>query len=249
MLALKYLLIVAGVLMLAAAFAITLYDLWQLIAERRRLASGAKPTFADDWPEGLPGSETTTPEPKPVRWRTAAVLMLAACVPLLAAAGIVVIPAGMGGVRVSQMRGTLPGTLYAGAHYVAPLVDSVQVFDLRDKLFTAGTTGAEASALAAPKGLREAQNLDVQSKEGLNIGLAITVRYRLDPRRLDYIEAHLPQPVDSEIVPRWWPARGAIWRRPTRCGKSSAPTARPYASRLRGSSRKSLPGTASLSRR
>jgi regulator of protease activity HflC (stomatin/prohibitin superfamily) len=43
--------------------------------------------------------------------------------------------------------------------------------------------------------------LDVQSKEGLDIGLAITVRYRLDPRRLDYIESHLPQPVDSEIVP------------------------------------------------
>jgi regulator of protease activity HflC (stomatin/prohibitin superfamily) len=197
MLALKYLLIVAGVLMLAAAFAITLYDLWKLLGERRRLASGTKPTFADDWPEDLPGAEAARSAPQPVRWRTAAALVLAASVPLLFADGIVVIPAGMGGVRVSQMRGTLPGTLYAGAHFITPLVDSVQIFDLRDKLFTAGVV----EGVTARKGAVEAQPLDVQSKEGLDIGLAITVRYRLDPRRLDYIESHLPQPVDSEIVP------------------------------------------------
>jgi len=33
------------------------------------------------------------------------------------------------------------------------------------------------------------------------IGLAITVRYRLDPKRLDYIQNNLPQPVEKEIVP------------------------------------------------
>jgi regulator of protease activity HflC (stomatin/prohibitin superfamily) len=43
--------------------------------------------------------------------------------------------------------------------------------------------------------------LSVQSKEGLNIGLAITVRYQFDPRRLDYVQSHLPQPVETEIVP------------------------------------------------
>lgn len=201
MLALKFLLIVAGVLMLTAAFAITLYDLYKLIIERRKHAAEA-PTFADDWQEALPladsGSETLTPKPiDQIRWRPAAALVLAACLPLLLADGIVVIPAGMGGVRVSQMRGTLPGTLYSGAHFVTPLIDSVQLFDLRDKLFTAGIV--EGASLK--KSSFEPQPLDVQSKEGLSIGLAITVRYRLDPHRLDYIETHLPQPVDSEIVP------------------------------------------------
>ena len=38
-------------------------------------------------------------------------------------------------------------------------------------------------------------------EEGLNLGLAITVRYRLDPLRLDYIQGNLPQPVEKEIVP------------------------------------------------
>jgi regulator of protease activity HflC (stomatin/prohibitin superfamily) len=208
MLALKYLLVLAGVLMLAAALALTLYDLWIILQQRRKLAAADHPTFADDFKDGMPealpgvlpgslsGPEAELEQPHPIRWRTAAALAVAACFPLLLAAGIVVIPAGMGGVRVSQMRGTLPGTLYAGAHFVTPLVESVQMFDLRDKLFTAGVVEGASS-----KSATQQQPLDVQSKEGLDIGLAITVRYRLDPRRLDYIESHLPQPVDSEIVP------------------------------------------------
>lgn len=103
----------------------------------------------------------------------------------------------MGGVRLSQMRGTLPGTLYSGAHFVTPLTESVQMFDLRDRLFTTGVP--EGAGLK--KAALEMQPLDVQSKEGLNIGLAITVRYRLDPKRLDWIETHLPQPVDQQMVP------------------------------------------------
>jgi regulator of protease activity HflC (stomatin/prohibitin superfamily) len=183
MLALKDLLIAAGVLFLVAALAITLYDLWRMFEQRRKL------------PESADG--VTEMEPVPIRWRGSVVLVVVACLPLLVADSIVVIPAGMGGVRVSEMRGTLPGTLYSGAHFVTPLVESVQVFDLRDKLFTAGVVeGAGVTKTAL-----EPQPLDVQSKEGLNIGLAITVRYRLDPHRLDYIESHLPQPVDSQMVP------------------------------------------------
>ena len=33
------------------------------------------------------------------------------------------------------------------------------------------------------------------------MGLTISVRYRLDPRRLDYIHSNLPQPIEQEIVP------------------------------------------------
>ncbi len=176
MLALKFLLIAAGVLLLAAACGITLYDLWGHVAYRRKLVAGG---------EEMPAPE----EPEPVRWRAAVGMVLVACLPLVLAQSIVVIPAGMGGVRVSQMRGTLPGTLYPGTHFITPLVESVQVFDLRDRLFTTGALEGEDKNI---------QPLDVQSKEGLNIGLAITVRYRLDPRRLDYIQSHLPQPVDSE---------------------------------------------------
>jgi regulator of protease activity HflC (stomatin/prohibitin superfamily) len=71
------------------------------------------------------------------------------------------------------------------------LVQRVAVYDLRDHLFT---TVAAADAAARN------EILTVQSREGLTIGLAISVRYRLDPQRLAYIHANLAQPVDTEIV-------------------------------------------------
>jgi len=40
----------------------------------------------------------------------------------------------------------------------------------------------------------------VQAREGLNIGLAVSVRYRLDPQRLDSIHRNLPQPVGEQVV-------------------------------------------------
>ncbi len=192
MLALKDVLIVAGLALLATALCIALYDLWQVLDYPRKLARIAAASEE--------GPEETVVGPGPVRWQTCVGLGVAACLPLLLADGIVVIPAGMGGVRVSQIRGTLPGTLYSGAHFVTPLVDGVQMFDLRDKLFTTGTV--EGMPIVSDKKVALAtQPLDVQSKEGLDIGLAITVRYRLDPRRLNYIEGHLPQPLDAQMVP------------------------------------------------
>lgn len=188
MLALKFLLIAAGVLLMAAALVVTLNDLWRQWEYRRKIESGG---------EGAPAPE----EPEPVRWRNAMGMALVGCLPLVLAQSIVVIPSGMGGVRVSQVRGTLAGTLYPGTHFIVPLVESVRVFDLRDQLFTAGVTEGMSKNGGQP--------LEVQSKEGLNIGLAITVRYRLDPRRLDFIESHLPQPVDSGIVPA---AVASAWR-------------------------------------
>jgi len=188
MLALRSLLFVAGALLLATAVGITLYDLWMMMAYRRRVARGVEDMV----------------EPEGIRWREPVALAIAACVPLLIAESIVVIASGMGGVEVSQIRGTLPGTLYSGVHFVTPLIETVQTFDLRDKLFTTGAVLDSPPTAAIKKGA-----MDVQSKEGLSMGLGVTVRYRLDPKRLDYIQSHLPQPVDQEIVP---PVVASAWR-------------------------------------
>src|SRR3984885_10306206 len=187
MIALKLLFTIAGVLLLAAALAIPLYSLWLRMHAMRRKAAG----------------ETEIPEPDPIAWRVPVALTLVACLPLMIASSIVVVPSGMGGVRVSQVSGTEPGTLFPGVHFVTPLIDSVETFDLRDHLFTAGVA-EEGSKSAAPK-----SGLSVQSREGLNIGLAVTVRYRLDPNKLDNVQAHMPQPVDKELVP---PVVASAWR-------------------------------------
>jgi regulator of protease activity HflC (stomatin/prohibitin superfamily) len=113
----------------------------------------------------------------------------------------------MGGIRVSQTAGTLPGTLYPGAHFVVPMLDSVVLYDIRDQVLTtsSGKDGLESTSEAEAE-KREAKNkkadaFTVQSREGLSIGLAITVRYKFDPAKLDFIHANLPQPVEKEIVP------------------------------------------------
>lgn len=183
MLALKLLFTVVGALLLIGALAIPLFSLW-LRFEAARKKPGE---------EGI--SEKTATEAKEINWHRSAALAGAGCTMLLMAASIVVVPSGMGGVRISQIRGTLPGTLYPGVHFVAPLLDSVQMFDLRDHLFTAGM-----AEQAAKMGSQNA-GLNVQSLEGLNIGLGIMVRYRLDPNKLASVQAHLPQPADKELVP------------------------------------------------
>ncbi|MFZ0746679.1 MAG: SPFH domain-containing protein [Terracidiphilus sp.] len=187
MLALKLLLTVAGVLMLAAALTIPLYGLWLRIQYARRKNSG----------------DETVVEPEQIAWRAPVALAMVACLPLLVASSIVVVPSGMGGVRISQIDGTLPGTLYPGVHFITPLVDSVQIFDLRDHLFTAGLVQEGVKSTVQRTGL------DVQTREGLNIGLGVTVRYRLDPNKLASVQTHLPQPADKELVP---PVVASAWR-------------------------------------
>jgi regulator of protease activity HflC (stomatin/prohibitin superfamily) len=192
MLALKMLLMVAGVLLLAAAVVVPLYGLWLRMQIARKKASGAQSD-----------TEETKTEPKEIPWRTSVALVAVACPPLLLAASIVVVPSGMGGVRVSQISGTVPGTLYPGVHFIAPLVDNVETFDLRDHLFTAGILDEGVKKAAQNSGL------SVQSREGLNIGLGVTVRYRLDPNKLASVQAHLPQPAEKELVP---PVVASAWR-------------------------------------
>jgi len=182
MLFLKYLLMWGGIAMIATALGILTHDVWLRTRSRLVQAGGE--------------AQPLQPESR-VRWRASLALALLAWGPILLALGIVVVPSGMAAVRVSQTSGTLPGTLYPGVHFVTPLAENVALFDTRDQLFT---TGAVENGVTAGGG-KKPEPLNVQAKEGLTLGLAITVRYRLDSKHLDYIQANLPQPVEKEIVP------------------------------------------------
>lgn len=198
MLLLKYLLTYGGITMLVVAAGILAHDLYLEFLYKSTIAS--------------PGTPSSQVPPTPTRWRTAAALALLAWAPILIALGIVVVPSGMAGVRVSQTSGTRPGSLYPGIHFVVPVSERVVLFDTRDQLFTTGSLeDGEKKATPGPKTeLASSQDvLRVQAKEGLNLGLAITVRYRLDPSRLDYVQSNLPQPVEKEIVP---PVVASTWR-------------------------------------
>jgi regulator of protease activity HflC (stomatin/prohibitin superfamily) len=190
MLFLKYLLLCGGIGMIAGAIGILARDFYFRLKYRQSQAAGTTPAAANP----------------PVHWRVSIALALLAWGPILLALSIVVVPSGMGGVRVSQTSGTLPGTLYPGEHFVVPMAESIVLFDTRDQLFTTGSVEDGKSKKA--HGEKPAP-LNVQAKEGLSVGLAITIRYRLDPAHLDYIQANLPQPVETEIVP---PVVASAWR-------------------------------------
>jgi regulator of protease activity HflC (stomatin/prohibitin superfamily) len=131
-----------------------------------------------------------------LEWRLPARLAAFGLIPLLVGLSIAVVPAGMAGVRVSQISGTLPETLYPGLHLVIPLVQNVETYDLRDQIYETTIVRDVPSDLT-----KKGEYLKVQTKEGLELGLAVTVRFRLDPHRLAYIHANLPQPIEKQLVP------------------------------------------------
>ncbi len=168
---LKYLFLASGIGLLAGAMGLLLWDAY------RAYASGPL-TLAV------------------VRWRTALRFGLAACLPLALSTSINIVPSGMAGVLVSQISGVAPGTLYPGVHLVVPFVQGIALYDIRDRVFT---TAASDDPKADPRA--RAEVLKIQTKEGLPLGLAVSIRYRLDPKRLAYIHANMAQPVDQELVP------------------------------------------------
>lgn len=171
MVLLRYLLIFAGIGLLVGAAAILAWDLYQIFKSRKE----------------SPGEFTPA-----LRWHEARRLATLSIVPLLVGLSIAVVPSGMAGVRVNQFAGTRPGTLYAGVHWAIPLIETVELYDIRDNMFTTSTI--DDPKKQKPDGLR------VQTREGLMVGLAVAVRYRLDPSKLAYIHSNLPQPVEEEMI-------------------------------------------------
>lgn len=198
MLFLKYVLFTAGFALLFAAASVVLFDLFQWWLRRQ-------PAI------GVPEAAKAPLGPPEIRWPLVAKLATAGFVPVLLGISIVVVPSGMAGVRVSQFSGTLPGTLYPGVHFVKPLIETVALYDTRDHIFATGSDGAEGVKAGPDKdeATPATEFLEVQSREGLRIGLGVTVRYALDPKRLDHIHANLPQPVEQQLVP---PAVATIFR-------------------------------------
>ncbi|PYU62851.1 MAG: hypothetical protein DMG55_02370 [Acidobacteria bacterium] len=185
MLALKWLLMLVGAGLFGSAGALVAYDIF-LSEQLRRLLSRDK----RDESGAEVGALARRPF-RPVRWRLALELLAAAALVMLLTESFVVIPDGAAGVRVSEFWGARPGTLYPGMHLITPLVDSIAIYDTREQVY---------STVAAENPKQKGDLLTVQAREGLNIGLAVSVRYRLDPQRLESIHANLPQPVGEQVV-------------------------------------------------
>ena len=129
---------------------------------------------------------------------------LAACVVVAAAAWLAVkhlpvqtVPRGEVALRDNRLTGGAT-EFAAGTVLVVPGLHELRVYDLRDRVYR-----PEQSARAdgpAP----------FQSVEGLSLGVDLSVRYALDPRRVAQTSRDLPQDIGAEIVA---PAvQGVIYR-------------------------------------
>src|SRR5678816_1734483 len=151
MLLLRYLLMFTGIGLLAGAAGILIWDLYQIWKSRKLGELQA--------PEGTP----------PIRWNTAKRMAAFSLGPLLAGWSIAVVPSGSAGVRVNQFVGTRPATLYPGVHFLLPLIENMETYNIRDDVFVTTLTDD-------PKKPKE-QTLRVQTREGLTVGMAVAVRY------------------------------------------------------------------------
>src|SRR5438105_4270471 len=106
---LRYLLMFAGIGLLAGAVLILAWDLYQILKPKKAPEPG-------DLPFGA------LPEPE-VRWGVTRRLAVASVVPFLVALSIAVVPSGSAGVRVNQFAGARPATLYPGVHWTIPLIE------------------------------------------------------------------------------------------------------------------------------
>jgi regulator of protease activity HflC (stomatin/prohibitin superfamily) len=197
MLFLRFLLLLASLGLLVSAAGVVLYDIFlafelnRLLRRRDGAAEGTAPDETGAKPVGTQPTPFGARPRRVIRLNVAAKLVLLAAATVLAGKSIIVVPDGAAGIRVSQLSGVRPGTFYPGTHFVFPLFDRVVLFDTRDRIFQTAST-------AGPR--EKSEVLSVEAREGLEVGLAVTVRYRLDPQRLDYIQANLAQPVDEQIV-------------------------------------------------
>jgi regulator of protease activity HflC (stomatin/prohibitin superfamily) len=191
MLALKFLLMLVGVGLFGGALVVVAHDVY-MAARLRWLLEQSE---TEGGPEGI--TRAGKRPFGPVRWRLAEQLALAGVLPVLLALSITVVPDGYAGIRVSQFSGARPGTLYPGVHLLMPLIDDVMLYDTREQVYS---TAASASPTGAGAAKNANEVLTVQAREGLNLGLAVTVRYRIDPSKLTSIHQNLPQPVGEQVV-------------------------------------------------
>ncbi len=188
MLFFKYLLLITGSGLLTGAAAILAYDLYRIFKHKDATETSLFPLL---------------------RWRDAQRLAAPAAAAILVGMAIVVIPAGSAGVRVSQFSGASPNVMYPGVHLVMPLVQHIEEFNIRDSVYNTRA----AAGISDPKILlgpdKTTDVLRVQTKEGLEVGLSLAVRYRLNPGKLPSVYTNLPQPVEKELVP---PTVAAVFR-------------------------------------
>jgi regulator of protease activity HflC (stomatin/prohibitin superfamily) len=117
----------------------------------------------------------------------AAAALVAAGVLIYFRPPVQVVSSGEIGVRINRLTGGIT-VVPEGPTFMVPVMHELRRYSLRDQVYR-----PEASATAdgaAP----------FQSVEGLSIGVAVTVRYALDPGRVGEVAKRLPANVSQDLI-------------------------------------------------
>lgn len=98
-------------------------------------------------------------------------LAIAGVVVTIIGGSLTVIPAGQVGVVFSALSGVKQRPLGEGVHFVTPLIDNVFLYDARLREITLSRVGEDGSSAD--------ESIRARSKEGLDIGVDVTVQFRL----------------------------------------------------------------------
>jgi len=107
----------------------------------------------------------------------ALLILIAAGVVSTLSTSVVIIDAGEAGVVFNVFTGTQPGSLGPGMHLVAPYINQVFRYNVREQVYTMAKNPDEG----------ESDTLWAPTIEGLQVGIDSTTRYRIDPDRADYV--------------------------------------------------------------
>jgi len=111
----------------------------------------------------------------------AVVILIAAAVVSTLSTSVVVIDAGEAGVVFNVFTGTRPGSLGPGLSFVAPYINQVFRYTVREQVYTM-TKNPE---------LGEADSLWSPTIEGLQVGVDSTTRFRINPAKAHQVHNQL----------------------------------------------------------
>ncbi|MBN2407893.1 MAG: prohibitin family protein [Elusimicrobia bacterium] len=119
------------------------------------------------------------------------ILLLFGLVTLLK--GIVIVPAGHRYVVFNIFRGVLDKELDEGLHVLLPYVNSTVSYEVRLQEYTMSSVRGEGR-------VSEPDSLWSPTEEGLQVGIDLTVLYRIDPDKVSDLHEKIGKNFESKII-------------------------------------------------
>ena len=117
----------------------------------------------------------------------ASVALIALAVLIVMRPPVQVVASGEVGVRINRLTGSV-SVVPEGPTLMLPVVHELRRYSLRDQVYRPQESATAEGA--AP----------FQSIEGLSVGVAVTVRYALDPGRISEVAKRLPANVGADLI-------------------------------------------------